>query len=324
MQKIAVTGANGHIGNVLCRELVKQGHAVNAMVHNNANSLEGVELSKFRSALHDSSSLDQLLEGVDTIFHLAAKISLHKKDEKEVYKINLNGTHHLIEACIRNGVKTLVHFSSIHVLDPFPLHEELNENRRYNYHSTLAYERSKLESEKLVLSTHQLKVIVIIPTSVIGPFDFGPSLVGQAFIKLSNGNLPMVLPYGFNWVDVRDVAVASIVAADKADHGSRYILSNEWKTLPQLADMISNLNGKRKPPMICPPIIAHATVPIMDWCLRKLGQESLYNKASLDILRDSPTNISYQKASKELNYKPRSVEQSIQDAINWYKSNGKI
>ncbi len=324
MQKIAVTGANGHIGNVLCRELIKQGHTVNAMVHQRTHSLDGIKLNNVKSDLSNSSSLDQLLEGVDTVFHLAAKISLHKKDEKEVFKINLDGTHNIIEACIRNGVKTLVHFSSIHVLDPFPLHEQLDENRKYNSHSTLAYEMSKLESEKLVLNVYQLRVVVIIPTSVIGPYDFGPSLIGQAFIKMFNGKLPMVLPYGFNWVDVRDIAVASIVAADKAEHRARYILSNEWKTLPQLAGIISNLNGKGKLPMICPPIIAHTAVPIMDWCLRNLGKESLYNKVSLDILRDSPTNISYQKASKELNYRPRSVEQSIQNAISWYKSNRKL
>lgn len=324
MKMVAITGASGHIGNVLCRELLAKGISVRAMVHRHSESLKDTDAIPISCRLEEVESLDKLVNGVDTVFHLAAKISLHKRDEQDVFRVNLNGTDNLIKACVRNGVNTLVHFSSIHVLDPHPIHEILNEDRPYNTRSNLAYERSKLESERLVLEASDIRSIILIPSAVIGPFDFGPSLFGQGLIKMAKGKLPMTLPYGFNWVDVRDIVNAAIQAAELSNHGSRYILSGDWKTLPEIATIANRFVGRNSSPIICPPFLAHQMVPALDWILQKFGKKSLYNKASIEILRDSPRLISNHKAMIDLNFKPRPIEISIMDSLKWFKQHNKI
>ncbi len=324
MRKVAVTGASGHVGNVLCRALLDRSYAVNALIHRSSESLKDLFIHPINGQLNRPADLDKLLEGADTVFHVAAKISLQKRDEKEIFKVNLEGTHHLLESCKRQQVKTLVYFSSIHVLDPFPTDELLDEGRNYNTTSKLAYERSKLEAEKLVLAADHLRTIVLYPTGIIGPYDFGPSLSGQAFMKIYQGKLPMILPYGFNWVDVRDIANASITAAESAQHQSRYILAGEWRKLSDMVRWINLMSGRKKIPMNCPPALAHLAIPAVDWCLQRLGMVSLYNKASLEIIRDAPLKISYAKTAQELNYSPRAFQQSVEDSIRWFQKVGKI
>lgn len=315
MQSVAVTGASGHIGNVLCRKLQNIGTIPRVLVHHTHQSLEGLRLQTIQGDLCSAESLDLLLDGVDTVFHLAAHISLDPRKEKEVFRINLEGTSHLIRAALRCGVKHVVHFSTIHVLDPIPTNEVLDETRAYNEHSQLAYEKSKLEAEKLILEQTGFQTTVLIPTGVIGPFDFGPSILGRSLKQLQHSLLPFVLPYGFNWVDVRDLAQAAIQATELTTSGSRFILGGEWKTLPELARMVRKDRRFLKSGILVPPSWAYAFAPLASW----FQSESGFSKSALDILKYAPENISSAKAKLALNFNPRSTEMSIADAMSWHQ-----
>lgn len=320
MKSAAVTGANGHIGNVLCRELSGQGIETRAIIHHRCDALSSLAIEKVIADIEDLPNLMNAFAGVGTVFHLAAKISLNPRKAKATERINWQGTRNIIEACRQAKVETLVYFSSIHVLDPDPQHETMDECRDYNQRSNLAYEVSKMRAELDVLQVKDFRVIVILPTSVIGPFDFGPSLMGQAIQKIYCGSLPAILPYGFNWVDVRDVAQGSIEAARKGISGSRYILSGHYETLPGLVDILRELNINIKKPLVCPPAIAYALIPFYSQFMFALGKEPLYNKTSLDILRTAPLKISPQKAELELGYKPRALRSTIWDTLYWMNS----
>ncbi len=129
--RIAVTGASGHIGNNLCRELIAEGHKVKVLVHHEPDDLDSMDVKIIHGSILDENILDKLCKDVEIVYHLAAIISVDNKDKDLVYATNVTGTQNLVNCCFRNNVKKLIHFSSIHVLNPLPLNEELNESREY-------------------------------------------------------------------------------------------------------------------------------------------------------------------------------------------------
>lgn len=324
--KIAVTGASGHVGNVLCRELAARGQQFKALVHINSDDLENMGAEVVKGDLLDQGSLVTLFRNAEVVFHLAARISLNERRNKELMKVNVEGTANVIDACLKTGVKRLVYFSSIHALDPFPYDEELNEKRGYNLHSTMSYEASKIMGEKLALSAIKpgLEVVVITPTAIIGPWDFQPSFLGRALIMIHNNSLPMLLPYGYNWVDVRDVVNGALAAAEKGHNGERYILSGHWLSLGDLSAMIGKITGRKTTKFIGSPALAYIGLPfIQAWALLR-NEAPLYTKNSLEILRQSNNNISCAKAVSELGYAPRPLEATIKDTFDWFRTHGLI
>ncbi len=216
--KVAVTGASGHVGNVLCRELIKQGHRVRALIHHDTDDLGSIGVEMVQGDLMDINSLEKLCMDCEVVYHLAAKISIDEKEKDLVHLTNVTGTQNLIKAAIKTGIKKFIHFSTIHALDPFPLDEKLNETRPFISHTHMIYEQSKTESERLVLEAVQkgLDAVIITPTAIIGPYDYKPSYLGQALIKMYTNSLPMLVPGGYDWVDVRDVVDCAIAAAKRA------------------------------------------------------------------------------------------------------------
>ncbi|MBN2174301.1 MAG: NAD-dependent epimerase/dehydratase family protein [Bacteroidales bacterium] len=324
--KIAVTGASGHIGNVLCRELKKLGHEVNALLFEDPDDLDNIGVNTVKGDLLDPVSLENLCKDAEIVFHLAAKISITNKNKNEVFRINVEGTKNLMAACLKQHIGKFIHFSSIHALDPFPLDEELNENRPYVRDITMAYEQSKLESEKLVLEAvkNGLNAVILNPTAIIGPYDFKPSFLGQAIMKMYNNSLPMLVPGGYNWVDVRDVVNGAISAMENGQSGERYILSGHYVGLKELSLMIGKLLDKKTPGFSGPTWLAYLGIPFINLYAHLRKENPLYTSESLKIINNSNRNISHAKATQELGYTARPFEITIKDTFEWYKEVGMV
>lgn len=324
--KVAVTGASGHVGNALCMELVNKGIEVTALVHKDENDLKRIGVKIVKGDLLDISSLEMLCQDADVVYHLAAKISIDERARDQVYRTNVEGTRNVISVCLKTGVKRLVHFSSIHALDPFPLDEVLDENRPMISHSRMIYEQSKTESEKLVLEAVKsgLDAVILTPTAIIGPYDHHPSFLGRALIQIYKNTLPMLVPGGYNWVDVRDVADAAIRAAEVGRTGERYIISGTWLSLKELSQMIGEVTKRKTPSFIVPSFVAALGVPFIVLYARLKNEQPLYTRDSLEILNHSNRNISYGKAKKEFDYNPRPLEITLKDTFDWFRQAGLI
>jgi dihydroflavonol-4-reductase len=321
--KVAITGASGHIGSCLVRELVKRNFQVKILVHNFDKNLSQLNVEIVKGNLLDPSVLKTLCEGVDVVFHLAAQIAIDNRNSKKVYETNVTGTRNMVDAAKNAAVKKFVHFSSIHAFQPYPLDEELDENRPMIESDNIMYEFTKAESERVVLDAAKngLDAVILNPTAVIGPYDYRGSFLGQALIKIYQNKLPMLVPGGYNWIDVRDVVDATIQSVEHGRKGEKYLLSGYYCSLMELSGLISKISGKRTPKLVAPIFLAKLACPFF-WIYSSITKKDpLYTFQSLDILVKSPRKISFAKAQKELNYNPRSLESTLRDTFDWYRTN---
>lgn len=321
--KIAVTGASGHVGANLCRSLLAEGHQVKALDHKNSDSLKGLDVELIHGSLDDLDALRRLFKGVEVVFHLAAIISIHGQKDK-LTEVNIEGTKNLIKVLRENGVRRLIHFSSIHALSYQPLNKPMDENRELITDKGMWYEITKARAEQLVFEStlSGLDAVIVNPTAIVGPYDFKPSLVGTVLIRLYKNALPALVPGGYNWVDVRDVVQGAIAAMNSGRSGERYILSGNWVSVKDLAIIVEKVTGKKINKFMIPTIVAKIGVPFITAYAKIMGQEPLYTYGSLRTLVEANPNISHNKASQELGYAPRDFETTVRDTMEWFNTHG--
>jgi nucleoside-diphosphate-sugar epimerase len=324
---IAVTGATGHVGANLVRTLVDGGHRVRALVHaGNRRGLEGVDVELVEGELRDVASLARAFSGCERVFHLAARISIVPGDEAAVQAVNVTGTHNVVEACLQQKVQRLVHFSSIHALAPHPHDVAIDEERALTSSPSMPpYDRSKAAAEREVNAGIErgLDAVIVNPTAILGPHDYGPSAMGRVLLGLYHRKLPALIDGGFDWVDVRDVVAGALAAADRAPRGARYLLSGARRTVRELAGLVEEVTGVRAPRLVSPMWLARVGAPFATAVARVSGKEPLYTRHSLHALRNHQL-VSHEKATRELGYTSRPLVETITAAFDWFREAGAL
>jgi len=302
--------------------LVKTWAKVKVFVYQSKSISEQKDLESISGSLADKKSLLELCSGADVVFHLAARITLDNRDENDVIVTNVTGTKNLLDAAIQSGVGKFIHFSSIDAFKKPGSKELLNEDCQLIQTKESVYAYSKAESEREVLKAakHGFDTIIISPTAVIGPYDVRASIIGNTLRKIVQNQMPFLVSGSFNWVDVRDVAQAAMEAAKHGKSGEKYIISGHFCNLRDLSLMISKISGCRVPIFI-PAEFVKLFSPLFTTYSRLTNTEPLFTRHSLDLLINSPTNISNEKAGRELNYIARPLEDTLKDTIKWYKEN---
>lgn len=321
-KRCLVTGASGHVGGNLVRLLLERGFKVRAFVHNDTRALSGLDIEKVNGNILDPSSLSPAFDGVSYAFHLAAQISVLRRDAEKVAKVNAVGTRNVVNASLEAGVEKLVHFSSVQTFEQKPLNEPLDESRGCaSVNECLPYDNSKSDSENEVSSGIQrgLNAVIVNPTGIIGLHDYKPSYMGEVLEMLVQRRLPAVVDGGFDWVDVRDVCLGAVAALEKGRTGQSYILSGEWLNITELSAMLEELSGVRKPLFVSPMWLARTAAVFTPAWSGITGSRALFTSESLSILRTSNRNISHAKATSELDYQPRPIRNTLCDWYAWYK-----
>lgn len=326
MKLVVVVGASGHIGNNVCQALLQKGYAVRTLIHIHSNALETLNVEKMRGDVLDPVSLRKCFEGADVVFNAAGKISVSGDPDGTVRRVNVEGAKNVVEACLTMGVKRLVHFSSIHAMQQYPIHQELDESRPLVEESGFEHDISKSDGDREVLKgiMQGLDAVFITPTAVLGPGDFTPSLMGQGLIALYNRKVPALVAGGFDWVDVRDVAKAAVIAMEKGKPGERYMLSGMWKTVKELAELVQDISGKAAPKFTSPQWLARVGAPFAKAYCLITNSPTLYTNETLEVLVRCNRNITCSKAKRELAFHPRPLVETLKDTFEWYRQKGMI
>jgi dihydroflavonol-4-reductase len=321
-----VTGASGHVGANLVRELLAQKRKVRCLVREDTRALKGLKVEMLKGDVRDPESIMNLLKGADIVFHCAAKISIVGSQNGLVEETNIQGVKNVVEACLKNRIKRLVHVSSIHAFNNKPKNEVIDENRPLTLEDHhLSYDKSKAKGQMAVLEgvKRGLNAVIVNPGGIIGPNDFKLSRMGSVILDLYHGRLPALVDSGYNWVDVRDVVSGILAAEKKGRKGESYLLTGHWGHMIELGSLITKLTGKKTPKMMTPVWLAHL-VSYFSLAAGRLQNE--IPKFTPEAMKSIKKHrfISHQKATDELGYNHRPFEETLRDTLAWFDKMGML
>ena len=317
-----VTGATGHIGNVLIRQLLERGEKVRALIWRgeDTSSIEGLPVEKVEGDVLDPASLDAALNGVETVYHLAGIISIMPGKSPFVWRVNVEGTRNVLEAARRARVRRLVYTSSIHAIHRVPHGVEMDESLGFDANNPYGeYDRSKATASLEVQNAAQtdLDAVIVCPTGVIGPYDFRGSEMGEVIRGAAFAKPMFYVKGAYDFVDVRDVADGLMLAAEKGRRGEAYILGGHQISVRYLIESVREVTGKAFASVKIPFSLAEFAARFTPWYYQRTKAKPRFTPYSLEVLQ-SNSDISHKKAEHELGFRPRPIFESIADTVRWF------
>ena len=317
-----VTGATGHIGNVLVRKLLERGEKVRALIlpGESRESISGLKVEAFEGDILNMDSVFESMQGIKGIFHLAGVISIMPGPNPFVRNVNVEGTKNILRVVAEKRIK-LIYTSSIHAIQRVDASAGMiDESVPYDMNNPYgAYDRSKAEATLEVLNAARsgLEAVVACPTGVIGPYDFRGSMMGAVIHGAAVAKPTLYVDGAYDFVDVRDVADGLISAAEHGKRGESYILSGQKITVRYLLETVREITGRHFFQMKIPFDLAKFAAMFTPMYYHYANETPRFTPYSLEVLQ-SNSNISHAKATRELGYKPRPIFDSIRDAVKWF------
>jgi len=324
---VIVTGATGHIGNVLVRELLAEGAVVRVLVlpDDDERPLAGLNVEIVYGDITDPVSLKSAFAGAELVFHLAGIVTIMPSMASVLERVNVGGMRTVIAACRASGVHRLVYTSSIHAMAEPSHGTVIDESQPFDPDRVLGdYARSKARATLLLLdevSKGGLDAVICCPTGVIGPWDYGISNIGQLILDFASGHMKSYVSGAYDFVDVRDVARGLIVAAEKGQSGRHYIFSGTQVHVPELMEELARDIGYPAPTYRIPTVIARTAGILASMYYRLLRRKPVFTAYSIDVLR-SNSLVSSARAREELGFTSRPWQESIRDHVEWFSTEG--
>lgn len=319
-----VTGANGHLGSTLTRQLIRQGRQVRGLILPSEEGLFGDVVRYIKGDVRDMDSMRPLFQDIRDrqvyVIHTAGIVDISEKAAPALYDVNITGTENVVHLCEEYGVSRLVYVSTVHAIPEKDGLSVITEVGAFSPDAVSgAYAKTKAEATQIVLdaAVRGLDAVVVHPSGILGPNDPTGNHLVQLITNYIRGLLPACVNGGYDFVDVRDVAAGCILAAEKGQKGQCYILSNRHYEIKDLLRMARLSGGGRRLPTL-PMWMARAAAPLMQWYARRKKQRPLYTKYSLYTLTCND-RFSHDKATSQLGYRPRDIFETVRDTAEWYK-----
>jgi dihydroflavonol-4-reductase len=326
--KTLVTGATGFLGSHVARELAGRGGSVRVLVRPSSDSraLDGLDAERFSGDLRDRASLERAVDNVQRIYHVAADYRLWARNPREIYESNVTGTQNLLDAARRAGVERFIYTSTVATI-AVPREGGLPDERTQSSIGEMIghYKRSKFEAEQAALRAGEsgLPVVIVNPTTPVGPGDWKPTPTGKMIVDFLNGRMPGYVDTGLNFVPVEDCARGHLLAAERGRIGERYILGGCNLTLKQMLDILSSISGRRAPRWKFPHALAYAAGCVDSAVSRLVGREPQIPLEGVRMARHKMF-VDASKAGRELGFAPGPIEAAFERAVAWYESNGYV
>jgi dihydroflavonol-4-reductase len=324
--RVFVTGSTGFVGANVTRALLDAGAEVRALVRSGADArnIDGLGIERVEGDLSQTDTLRKAMIGCDAVIHVAALYSLWRSDAQALYKSNVEGTINTLEAAAAAGVNRVVYTSSVAALGVPRAGQIGDERLETSAHELVSdYKKSKYlaEQEALKRARQGQDIVIVNPSTPIGPYDMKPTPTGEIVLRFLRGRMPAYVDTGLNIVDVEDVARGHVSALERGQKGERYILGNRNLTLKELLDILSGVTGIRAPRTRVPHVLPLAAAYIDEGILSRLGKRP---SVSIYAVKMSQKAMYYDssKAIRELGFPQSPIQGALEKAVRWFKENG--
>jgi dihydroflavonol-4-reductase len=323
----AVTGGTGFVGAAVIRHLVAAGHRIRALARPGSDRrlLADLPIEIVDGDLTDAASLPRILKGCGCLYHVAAFYSLWARERRLFYEINVEGTRCLLQAAADAGVRRVVYTSTVGALGipkgggvgteetPVSLTDMVGD-----------YKRSKFLAEEVArtFGRRGLPVVIVNPSTPVGPGDVKPTPTGQMIVDFLRGRMWAYLPTGLNLVDVDDVAAGHLLAAERGRVGERYILGCRNLTLHEIFELLGRITGIRPPRLKVSAGLILPLAWLSEWAADHItGRPPLI---PVDAVRMARKRMFFDasKAVRELGLPQSAVEGALARAVHWFRANG--
>jgi dihydroflavonol-4-reductase len=322
-----VTGASGFIGSAVVRALLARGKAVRAFVRASSDlrNLQDLGVDIRVGDLRNRASLDDAMQGCDEVFHVAADYRLWVPEPELMFAANVDGTRNVMEAASDAGVRRIVYTSSVATLGLPHDMEAADEETPVSEGDIIGpYKRSKYVAEAVVkrmVRERGLPVVIVHPSTPIGPRDLKPTPTGKIVVEAARGHMPAFVDTGLNVVHVDDVAEGHLLAMERGVIGGHYILGAENLTLEEILGTVAEIVHRPAPRLKIP----HGVVMPIAWCAECLanmtGREPFVTRDGVRLARKRMF-FSSDHAIAALGYRPRPAKAAIADAVGWFGRHG--
>lgn len=319
--KVFLTGGTGFIGGAIARQLRDLGHDVVALVRSadKAADLLRIGATLVDGDLSDPVAITIAARGCDAAIHGAAiyEVGVGAARAAAMRAANVDGTRHALEGILAAGAQRIVYISTVGVFGDTKgevVDETFQRDLSTGFLSV--YDETKHVAHGIAQDhiAAGAPIIVVQPSAVYGPRDH--SELGDTLLRAAQGKLPAV-PFGdlgLSMVHVDDVAAGAILALEKGALGESYVLSGEQATMAELVARAAAIGGKAKPRISVPTGLLKAVAPAGRLFGPVVGMPS--NVKELVRMSDGVTfYASHAKASRELDYRPRSLEAGLASAL---------
>jgi dihydroflavonol-4-reductase len=324
--KALVTGSAGFIGSNVVRALVADGHDVRALhlPRENVRNLRGLDVERMAGDVTNRDQMRAAVRGCEVVFHLAAVYALWTDDPDVMRRVNVEGTRNVLAAARAEGVRRVVHTSSIARFGGQGPAADATETCAFALGPTGdPYSRSKAEAHEVaVLAAREQDVVIVAPCGPIGPGDAGPTPTGRLLLSIAKTPIAVVADTSTNFADVRDMARGHILAAERGRRGETYLLGCRNVSLVEMARMALDALGAHKRIVVAPFAAATAVARGLRFVADRITRRPpLFTPEAVEIAKLG-LRADCTKAVRELGMPQSPIEIAVADAMAWFGREG--
>jgi dihydroflavonol-4-reductase len=317
---VLVTGGTGFLGSALVPVLAGEGHALRLLARSGAPEAGALGAEVVPAPIEDAEAVRRALEGVEVVYHLAGQVSFDADDPAALYRLHVEGTRRLLEACAAAGVSRVVLASSSGTIGVSREQRTATEDDDYPIAAVAGwpYYLSKIYQEKTALRIHRdtgLPVVVLNPSLLLGPGDARLSSTDVVFKFLAR-RIPAMPSGGLSFVDVRDAARAFAAALHRGRPGERYLLGGANMTFADFFGRLSRLSGVAPPSVRLPGGTGVLGARLLEKFHQWRQSEAPISSAEVEM-GERWWWIDSSKAARELDFAPRDPQETLFETVRY-------
>lgn len=315
---VLVTGGSGFIGHYLVAALAAKGERVRVLdLHCPTHMVADVQY--IEGSVLETADVREAVSGVDQVYHLAGLPGMWMPDRMDFHRVNCQGTETVLAAARKANVRRFLHCSTESILFDYPRVQGAADAATAPPADAMpgAYTRSKAlaEARAMQAAADGLPVVIGTPTMPIGPHDRNLTPPAQMLKHFLNSRIQLYLDFIVNLVDVRDVATGLILAMERGKIGGRYVFGGQSLRLSQILDLLAAISGRKRFAVPVPGKLAELSAGMLEFFADRVTGQPPSGTAEGVRIALSATDLSIDKAKRELGYAPRPIEPTLRETI---------